>query len=171
MPKRLTDLQLWTILNAPDLTDANLATVMNVNVATVHGARWRLRRTPWSCTVRYEPCRYCGETATLRGSSRTHAYHAACRPLAERELQRRLDAQREVDPESIRKLYDWSVSTQARTVARATNNGARWTADEEAVVVAHMHRPVEETCAVLGRTMKAVAHRRGRIRRRGRLPC
>lgn len=64
----LTDAQVWAILNAPGLTDAQLATALGVKESTIHNWRWLLARHGWTCGVRYAPCRHCGELAALRGS-------------------------------------------------------------------------------------------------------
>jgi hypothetical protein len=166
MRSRLTDLQIWYILNAPLASDEQPASTIDAKVSTVHNARWSLSRKGWSCTVRYAACRHCGELATLRGASRTHAYHARCGPLALTEIQRQIDAERPVTPERVARLHQWAQDTQARTLAQATSNGRRWSEAEDAVVLELMERPVEETCAELDRSLYAVQDRRARLRRR-----
>jgi hypothetical protein len=166
MRNRLTDAQIWTILTLPRASDEELATMICVKESTVHNARWKLSRSGWSCSVRYAPCRHCGELATLKGRSTTHAYHTSCRPAALRAIQQRLDAERPVTPERVARLHQWQQDTQARTLVQATSNGRRWSDAEDAVVRELMDRPIEETCAELDRSLYAVQDRRARLRRR-----
>jgi hypothetical protein len=165
MRTRLTDAQIWTILTMPRASDAELAAMLGVKVSTVHNARWNLSRHGWSCSVRYAPCRLCGELATFKGRSSTHAYHASCRPIALKEITRRIDADRPVTPERVARLHEWQQATQERTLAQATSNGRRWSDAEDAVVLELMDRPVEETCEELGRSLYAVAQRRVALRK------
>jgi hypothetical protein len=165
MRSRLTDLQIWYILNAPFASDEQLAATIGAKVSTVHNARWSLSRKGWTCSVRYAACRHCGELATLRGASRTHAYHPQCRPLALTEIQRQIDAERPATPERVARLHQWQVDTQARTLAQATSNGRRWSETEDAVVLELIDRPIEETCEELGRSLYAVAQRRVALRK------
>jgi hypothetical protein len=166
MRTRLTDAQLWTILTLPRASDAELAAMLGAKVSTVHGARWKLARNGWSCTVRYALCRHCGQPVTLKGRSTTHAYHPSCRPIAHKEITRRIDAERMVTPEQVERLHQWQYTTQARTLAQATSNGRRWSEAEDAVVLELMDRPVESTCEKLGRSMYAVAQRRVVLRQK-----
>jgi hypothetical protein len=170
MRTRLTDPQIWTMLNTTQASDEDLAAMMGVKPSTVHHARWYLSRKGWSCTVRYEPCRHCGELATLRGSSLNHAYHAACRPIARAKIQRRLDESREIPPEVIARVQQWGRDLQERTKSKAQNSGNRWTDDEDEIVIALIDQPIEFTCQNLGRSLYAVAERRKKLRRRGFLP-
>jgi hypothetical protein len=165
MRTRLTDVQIWLILNTPLASDEQLAATIGAKVSTVHNARWKLSRAGWSCSVRYAACRYCGELAALRGSSLKHSYHVHCRPLALTEIQRRLDADRPVPAEKIARIQQWGDATQQRTRRDATNAGIRWTDDDDAVVLDLMGRPIVETCEELRRSMAAVSHRRVRLRR------
>lgn len=169
MRTQLTDLQIWTLLNAPDMTDVELAAVLGVKTSTVHGARWRLRRNGWTCSVRYAPCRLCGDTATLRGRSVKHAYHSHCRPAARRQIQQRLDEARPVMPEQVKRFHQWTDEAQQRSRTTATRTWARWTKDEDDILIALANRPLEVSCEELGRTLYAVNARRVVLRRRGRI--
>jgi hypothetical protein len=164
MRTRLTDAQIWTILTLPRASDAQLAAMLGVKVSTVHNARWKLSRNGWSCSVRYAPCRHCGELATLKGQSTDHAYHARCRPAALRAIQQRVDAEPPVTPEHVARLHQWQQATQERTLAQAASNGRRWSDAEDAVVRELIDRPIEETCDELDRSLYAVAYRRARLR-------
>jgi hypothetical protein len=165
MRTRLTDAQTWTILTLPRASDAELATMLGAKTSTVHNARWRLSRKGWTCSVRYAACRHCGQPATLKGRSSTHAYHRSCRPAALRAIQQRIDAERPVTLERVARLHQWQQATQVRTLAQATSNGRRWSDAEDAVVLELIDRPIEETCEELSRSMYAVAYRRVRLRK------
>jgi hypothetical protein len=167
MRTRLTDDQVWTILNTPGMTDADLASALGVKESTVHNRRWLLKRSPWSCSVRYAPCRHCGEIATFRGQSARHAYHAQCRPIALRAIQRAIDAERLITPERVDRLHRWHRDAQQRSIAGATNAGARWTEDDDAYLLEHWDDGYEALAADLCRTVGAINLRRVVLKRRG----
>ena len=80
---RLTDHQLWQIVTAAnDLTNAALAQALGVKTSTVHAARWRIRRSGWTCRVSYGVCPVCGEWFTRQDAAGRRVYHPGCRPIA-----------------------------------------------------------------------------------------
>jgi hypothetical protein len=166
MPKRLTDLQMWTLINSQTASDASLAALIGSPVATVHGVRWRLRKHPWTCRVHYGTCRYCGNPMAIRTDFSRHVYHARCYAENRGEIQRRIDALRPITQERIDAIHRWSNKMQQRTLRSATRARQRWTHDEDDIVLAMMLRPIEDTCIELGRSMHAVAYRRVILRRR-----
>jgi hypothetical protein len=153
----LTDPQVWTVLPLPRASDEELPAMLGTKVSAVHNARWNLALKGWTCSIRYAPCRHCGELATLPGASRTHAYHAKCRPLALAEELRRLDADRPVTPEKIAKILEWGHALQEQTRHEATNAYTRWTEDEDVVVLPLMDLPLVETCEELRRSWRLSA--------------
>jgi hypothetical protein len=163
MLTRLTDAQRWVILQTPRASDETVAQIVGANRSTVHHARWRMARNGWTCSVRYGVCRYCGQPAALKGASRMHAYHAACKPLAQKRLQERRDMRRPIEDQQLTRLQRWRDAMQARTRALARNTGQRWTAGEDALVLALTDRPIIESCVRLGRLFAAVSKRRSRI--------
>lgn len=168
MGKRLTELQIWTLLNSPNASDASLAELIDAPLPTVHNMRWVLRKSPWSCKIDYQPCRWCGETLTLRVRSRNaHAYHAHCKPLARAEIQRSIDATRDLRKDVVDRFHQWHHDAQAKTLAQARNSGAKWTDEEDEIVLAWIDRPIMETANELGRTYMATSARRKNLKRRG----
>jgi hypothetical protein len=95
--------------------------------------------------------------------NRKHAYHAACKPLAKKWLQERRDLRKPIEDQQLARFQCWRDAMQARTRALAKNSGQRWTAGEDAFVLALTDRPIIESCVRLGRSLAAVSKRRSRI--------
>jgi hypothetical protein len=101
------------------------------------------------------------------------AYHEACRPAARRQLQRDLDRERweRMDPTRrdarIAVAHEATAAQQAATRDRAGNAGARWTAEDDAALVARWSEPAHVTAAALGRSLFAIWARKVWHRRRG----
>jgi|GEM_PF-4434875 len=163
--RKLSHEQRWTLMHMPPaISDRDAALAIDASVSAVHNARWQLRTRGPSCPVRYRVCRHCGELFTARTNNARAAYHPECRPEALKLIQQRLDAARPIRPDALERAHLWTQDRQAETRPRATNHGQRWTAEDDAVVLELMDRPIVETCETLGRSLFAVERRRRVVR-------
>jgi hypothetical protein len=160
MGKHLTDDQLRIILEWADTSTTELAAKLDKPITTVWYARERLRSGKWVCAVRFDACRRCGESLTIRGSHNRHVYHAHCVKAAQAAYLKRRDAARPKDPNKLQQLHERIAQIQEETRKTAVNLHNPWTVEEDAVVREMMHLPVAQTALRLGRTYPAVAHRR-----------
>lgn len=88
--KHLTDDELTIILESSTLTVAALAQQLGNPRNTTGYAMARLRAGKWVCAVRFEPCKRCGQTVTIRGSHNSQFYHAECARENQRDAQNQL---------------------------------------------------------------------------------
>jgi hypothetical protein len=173
----LTDDQSWVIVCATsDITDAQLAAALGVQVSTVHAARWRFRRQGWTCAVRFVACRHCGQLLLRRGRRDSRRdYHDECRPEARKRIQREIDRRRweRADAERrnvvLERWHEHQYDHQAETAKAATRHAARWTEYEDTVLIERNGEPLHVLAYDLGRTLWAVKDRRQSLRRRGLL--
>lgn len=177
MRKQLTDQQSWVIVSTDSsVPDRQIANALEVRFATVHAARWRFRRQGWSCAVRYTDCRHCGVPLTRRGHRDSRRqYHDECRPEARTELQRAIDHRRweRMAPEARNRVLDRAheheADHQAASQALAVRHRARWTEDDDAILIEPAGEPAHAIARDLGRTLWAVRSRRLKLRQRGAL--
>ncbi|MBA2276765.1 MAG: hypothetical protein H0W06_03295 [Chloroflexia bacterium] len=176
--KHLTDEQLWALVCAdPAVSNRQLADALGAPKATVASARWRLRRHGWTCPVSYEMCRHCGRPLTRQGNGQERrAYHPDCRPVAVQELRKPRDRRRwdalpvEERRDSFARAHAYIDQHQEATQATATQRHGRWTAEEDAVLIARHAEPAHVLATELGRTLYGVYRRRDRLSDRGLLP-
>jgi hypothetical protein len=168
----LTDIQLWTLINTADgIADADLAATLDARITTIHAARWRLRRTGWTCAVSYGTCQVCGGTFTRQGhQAGRRAYHPACRPEALKQLNAGYDAERWelLSPQERRSRLDrahqYVSDHQEQSVPTATRHGARWQDWEDAVIRDGFGRTDLALAQELGRTLYAIRARKRLLR-------
>ncbi|MGD9892302.1 MAG: hypothetical protein AB7R89_28670 [Dehalococcoidia bacterium] len=65
----------------------------------------------------------------------------------------------------LARVHDADDRDYAVTLARATASGDRWTADDDAYLLAHVREPAREIALALGRTLWAVRGRRMKLLR------
>lgn len=169
--RQLSDAAMWYIVCHPDLRSQELAVLLDTSANRVRNARYRFRREGWSCRVAYVSCTACGEPVTVGGHvRRDRVYHSGCRPEARRQIQRRLDHQRweQADLHARSRLLAKRVAYddryQATTRQTATRHGARWSPEDDAVLIEQADTPDYELAQALGRTLKAVRSRQGKLR-------
>ncbi len=173
--KLLTDEQSWVIVSVdPSVPDRQLADRLGVPVSTVHAARWRFRRQGWTCAVRYTVCLHCGDPLTRRGRHHSRReYHDACRQEARRSIQRAIDRRRwkrmpvEARNVVLDRAHEHEAERQAASQASAVQHKARWTEDEDAVLIERAGEPLHILARELGRTLWAILARRWKLRRQG----
>ena len=170
--RQLSDAAMWLIVCHPGGTAPELAVMLGTSASRVRNARYRFRREGWSCRVAYVPCMACGERVTVGGHvRRDRVYHARCRPEARRQIQQRLDHRRweQADEHARRRLFAKRLAYddryQATTRQAATRHGARWSREEDAVLIEQEDSPDQELAQALGRSLKAVRSRQGKLRR------
>ncbi len=175
---RLTDEQLWTIVCADrSVSTAELAAHFRAVLGTVKHARSRPWRHGWACRVSYGVCRDCGRPCTRQGYDQgRREYHVACRPVAVQANRREPDRRRwkalpiEERRDSFARAREFNAVHQEATQATATQRQARWSEEEDAILVARADVPAPILAAELGRTLFGVYRRRDRLRARGLLP-
>ncbi len=171
--RQLSDAAMWFIVCHPGLPAPELAVLLGASANTIRNARYRFRREGWCCRVSYVPCAACGEPVTIDGHvRRNRAYHPACRTEARRSIQQGLDQRRWEQADvhertrllAKRKAYDEHYQTVTRSTA--SRHGARWSREDDAVLDERDGEPAYRLAQALGRTLKAVRSRQGKLRQR-----
>lgn len=169
---QLPDGAMWLIVCHPGVPAPELAVMLGISANRVRDARYRFRRQGWSCRVAYVSCTACGGPVTIGGHvRRDRAYHPACRPQARRRIQQDLDHRRweqaDIAERSrlLAKRLAYDEHYQALTRQVATRHGARWSPEDDAVLVEQEDTPDHELAQALGRSLRAVRGRQGKLRR------
>lgn len=157
----------WQILHA-DARWSSVRLAQDYGIPAKTVSRWR--REPWTCGVKYVPCKWCGElvtssTSSLDGNKRK--YHPECYRL------QRAEWNREASRKRLYAMDDWhrmwaleDIAEIGREVAQkryeeslpsAVNNRGPWSAEDEAWLVENYRHPdILAIAKHLGRTTKAV---------------
>ncbi len=170
--RQLPDAAMWLIVCHPGMSAPELAVMLGTSANRVRDARYRFRRQGWSCRVAYVPCTACGEPVTVGGHvRRDRVYHSGCRPEARRRIQQGLDQRRweqaDIAERSrlLAKRLAYDEHYQALTRQAATRHGARWSREDDTILIEQEDTPDYELAQALGRSLRAVRGRQGKLRR------
>lgn len=171
--RRLSDAQVWVILNAPkDVTNAQLAEALGRSVGTIHWRRAQLRKQPWACRISWEPCGACGKPL-IRPTS-IKRYHDQCRPQVLERWYESYRAKREerLSAEEIKARIErgraFHAAAKERTAPVAHKAGQPWSEDDDEYLVQNRRSMLLIDVALeLGRTYDACHDRLRLLRKRG----
>ena len=174
---KLTDEQNRIIVCAPDdVTSVALAAVFGVSESTIAHVRLRMRRQGWTCPIAYVACQECGEPITndqIRQPRRR--YHPTCRKAETQRISRRHHERRwQALDETTRVLIaeragNYADDAQRASSLAATQHGAPWSAEDDAVLIERSTSSMFVLSNLLGRTYWAIKARRAWLRKRGLL--
>ena len=157
----LTDEDIWHLVCAPFSTSSReLATSHGLPLTQVMRVRVHYRREAWTSPVTYVSCTVCGEPMTIaRASAGSSPHHVRCLPT-------QVEAIRAIT--SDRQRYLPNVPRHSSIPGGRTY--VRWTAEEDAVVIAHTAIATARAIGrMIDRTEASVRTRRSRLRLDGRI--
>jgi hypothetical protein len=148
----------------PAIPNAQLAELLGVTFAQVRFTRERVKRDGIVCPVYWRTCVVCGGRIAA-GRAHITRHRTCTKPAWVPKTPPDPDHQRTQIAAAIARRQHH----QDETIATAQQRQARWTADDDARVIACRDlADLEATAIALQRTYIAVAERRGLLRRRQR---